>query len=89
MNILELTPNELTRAGCEALLRELGPAGMLKFLQQFEKGRGDYTLERHQWLVADAKTTFEQIQEMEKQRASIQPAPKAGSTKVESLNPKL
>jgi hypothetical protein len=34
----------------EALARELGPVGMVRFLQQFESGSGDYTAERRQWL---------------------------------------
>lgn len=45
-----LTPNELRRRGMEALLRELGPADMVRFLQQFEHGQGDYTREREKWL---------------------------------------
>lgn len=34
----------------EALLERLGPVGMIRFIQQFETGRGDYTKEREQWL---------------------------------------
>ncbi|MBI3741689.1 MAG: hypothetical protein HY257_08040 [Chloroflexi bacterium] len=37
-------------AGLAALMRELGPVGMVRFLQQFETGYGDYSKERHQWL---------------------------------------
>ena len=36
-------------AGLEALARELGSVGV-RFLQQFESGRGDYTADRHGWL---------------------------------------
>lgn len=42
--------DEIRRAGLEALARELGTVGMIRFLQQFETGQGDYTAERHQWL---------------------------------------
>ena len=45
-----MTPAEIRRAGLEILARELGPYGFVCFLQQFEKGSGDYTAERHQWL---------------------------------------
>ena len=45
-----MTLNQIRRAGIEALARELGPTGMVRFLQQFESGSGDYTLERHEWL---------------------------------------
>lgn len=44
------TLDEIRRRGLEALVRELGPLGMARFLQQFESGHGDYTSERDQWL---------------------------------------
>lgn len=44
------TLEEIRRTGLDCLLRELGPIGMVRFLQQFETGRGDYTSERHAWL---------------------------------------
>ena len=37
-------------AGLEALSKALGSVGLVRFLQQFETGSGDYTSERHQWL---------------------------------------
>jgi hypothetical protein len=37
---------DIRRAGLEALARELGPVRMVRFLQQFETGSGDYTAER-------------------------------------------
>ena len=49
-----MTPETLRQAGLEALRRELGAAGMVRFLQQFEMGSGDYTAERWQWLSAAA-----------------------------------
>jgi hypothetical protein len=45
-----LTPLELQRAGLDALREKLGLSGMIRFIQQFESGRGDYTADRHQWL---------------------------------------
>jgi len=50
MATLELTNEEIRTRGLEVLRRELGPAGMLRFLRQFEMGHGDYSAERHQWL---------------------------------------
>jgi hypothetical protein len=44
------TLDEIRRRGLMALRRELGPAGMIRFLQQFENGRGDYARERHAWV---------------------------------------
>lgn len=50
MNVKTMTLNEIRHIGLEALSRELGPVGLIRFLQQFETGRGDYTRERHAWL---------------------------------------
>ena len=45
-----MTLDEIRRRGLEALRRELGPAGMVRFLQQFDRGSGDYARERHAWV---------------------------------------
>ncbi|OGO36136.1 MAG: hypothetical protein A2Z03_02740 [Chloroflexi bacterium RBG_16_56_8] len=51
-------------AGMAALARELGIVGMVRFLQQFETGHGDYTKERHEWLDAqDVDTIVNRIRE--------------------------
>jgi hypothetical protein len=42
--------NELRKAGIEALKRELGVTDMIRFLQIFEKGEGNYTKDRKEWL---------------------------------------
>jgi hypothetical protein len=49
-----MTPELLRQAGLEALRRELGAAGMVRFLQQFELGAGNYTVDRWKWLQTDA-----------------------------------
>ena len=49
-----MTPETLRQAGLDALRRDLGAAGMARFIQLFETGKGDYTAERWQWLPADA-----------------------------------
>lgn len=43
--------DQIRKEGVAALARELGPVGMIRFLQQFDTGTGDYTKERHQWLT--------------------------------------
>ncbi len=43
----EMTLNEIRARGYAALARELGPVGYARFLQQFEAGGGDYSVERH------------------------------------------
>jgi hypothetical protein len=50
MSIQAMTPAQIRLLGLAALARELGPVGMVRFLQQFEAGYGNYTQERHQWL---------------------------------------
>ncbi|MFZ5879174.1 MAG: hypothetical protein ACOY0R_07380 [Chloroflexota bacterium] len=50
MNIQAMTPQQIRVAGLEALSRELGVIGMIRFMQQFEMGQGDYSNDRHQWL---------------------------------------
>lgn len=42
--------SEIRRIGLEALDQALGQIGTIRFLQQFEVGRGDYTKERNLWL---------------------------------------
>jgi hypothetical protein len=43
---------EIQSKGLEMLSRELGPVGLIRFLQQFDSGAGDYTAECSQWLGA-------------------------------------
>ncbi len=50
MSTLTMSPADIRKAGLEAVAKKLGPLGMVRFLQQFETGRGDYTKERAQWL---------------------------------------
>ena len=53
------TLDEIRREGLAALRKRLGRAGMIRFLQQFETGRGDYAAERRHWVdgqtMADLK----------------------------------
>ena len=41
--ISNLTPMEIQKAGWEALKKQLGLVGALRFILQYEKGEGDYT----------------------------------------------
>jgi len=45
-----LTLSEIRTIGFEALLRELGPTGTIRFIQQYETGRGNYTRDRRKFL---------------------------------------
>ena len=63
--ITTATPlNEIRKIGLQALMEKLGPVGMVRFLQQFETGHGDYTAERESWLTeTDTDTLVAQIQQ--------------------------
>lgn len=45
-----MSPNQIRSIGIAALTKTLGPVGMTRFLQQFDRGAGNYTKERGQWL---------------------------------------
>jgi hypothetical protein len=49
---------DVTRRAIEVLVRELGAADTLRFVNQFTTGLGDYTAEREQLF---AEETLEQI----------------------------
>jgi hypothetical protein len=46
MQTYELSPAQLRQLGIEALVQALGAVGMVRFLQQFDRGSGDYTRDR-------------------------------------------
>jgi hypothetical protein len=64
--ILHRTPVEIQRAGWEALKKQLGVTGALKFLLQYEKGEGDYTKLRRKFYKG--KTVKDLMNEMQKER---------------------
>ena len=65
MNVQMMTPQQIRVAGLAALSRELGLVGMLRFMQQFELGQGDYSKDRHQWLD---KYTVDDIAKMVREK---------------------
>ena len=67
MSTQTLAADKIRTKGVSALLRELGPAGMVQFMQQFRHGRGDYTKDRHK-LLGDLKV--DQIVEEIRQKRS-------------------
>lgn len=67
MNAQAMSLEQIRIAGMEALARELGIVGMIRFLQQFETGHGDYSKDRHEWLDGqDIDTIVKRIQERRK-----------------------
>jgi hypothetical protein len=44
-----LTDEEFTRHALDVLKRELGPAGLIRFLRLHRSGTGNYTRDRQDW----------------------------------------
>jgi hypothetical protein len=65
----QLTDEELRQAGYDALLRELGVSGFVRFIRLVSPGVGDYTEERQEWL---GNETVEQITERIRQRRTTE-----------------
>ncbi len=65
-----LTLYEIRTIGFEALLRELGPAGAIRFIQQYESGHGDYTRNRKKLLPKKSARSGEIGKQIMKQRQS-------------------
>lgn len=57
-DVAQMTLEEIRVVGLQAIANELGPVGLVRFLQMFETGKGDYSKERHQWID---KLTVEEI----------------------------
>lgn len=55
---------QIREEGIEALIKKLGPDGMIRFIQQFDSGRGDYTKDRHALL--DGYTIDDIVAEIKK-----------------------
>ena len=64
MNGQTMSLEQIRIACMEALARELGMVGMVRFLQQFETGHGDYSKDRQKWLdEQDMDTILKRIRE--------------------------
>ena len=70
MNIAKMSLEQIRQLGMQALARDLGPAGLIRFLQQYDVGHGDYTAEREGWLpesgVADLAARIRAAREGQK-----------------------
>jgi hypothetical protein len=72
------TPEQIRIAGLQALHHALGLVGMIRFLQQYETGSGDYSKDRHAWL--DQWTLDDIRLELEAQRRGSDGADRAEDT---------
>jgi hypothetical protein len=66
---MQRTLDEVRRDGLAALEERLGRADMVRFLQQFETGRGDYSRERRSWVD---ETTLENIQRIALEKPELE-----------------
>ena len=55
------SPREVREAGLKALTDALGSLGMVRFMQQFEDGHGDFTKEKYD--RPDVTFEFEEVEE--------------------------
>jgi len=70
MEMRHASPTQIRQLGIEALAKALGPVGMVRFLQQFETGSGDYTRSRDEFLKnASLEEISSQIQEQRHNRS--------------------
>ena len=59
----------IRKLGLEVLAKALGPVGMVRFLQQFENGVGDYSKQRTGWLKdLDIETIVKEIKSRQKSK---------------------
>lgn len=69
MKLKTKTADDILQRGLDALERELGPVDMIRFLQMYNKGRGDYTKERQEWADnVDMETLLTEIQQMREEK---------------------
>ena len=55
---------EVQRKGYQILAKELGVVDFIRFIQEFEKGSGNYTEDRHEW--QDAYSVEDILKEIKK-----------------------
>ncbi|OIP22235.1 hypothetical protein AUK22_10750 [bacterium CG2_30_54_10] len=67
MKLRSISNEEIRQTGLKALLRDLGPDGLIRFLQQFGAGSGDYTRDRHLLFPdGDIDSLFKEVQSEKK-----------------------
>lgn len=49
-DVTQMTLEEIRIVGLKAIADELGPIGLVRFLQMFETGKGNYSEDRHEWM---------------------------------------
>jgi len=63
------TLDEIRTRGFEVLVKNLGPADAIRFIQSYSHGSGDYTKERKQWLEKDFDKVIQGIKEQREKKS--------------------
>ena len=63
------TLNEIRIKGFRVLVKNLGPADAIRFIQSYTHGSGDYNRERKKWLEKDFDTVMAGIKERRKKKS--------------------
>ena len=77
-------PEEIRRAGLAALRRELGKAGMIRFILQFSNGHGDYAKERRAWVDQTSLDEIFEAADRRQRAAAASTIPPKPATKPKS-----
>jgi len=64
------TLNEIRIKGFQVLVKNLGPADAIRFIQSYTHGSGDYTKERKQRLTQDFDTVMAGIKERRQKKTT-------------------
>jgi len=49
LKVNKMTPNQVKISGLHAISAQMGIVGLIRFIQEYEIGYGDYTADRHEW----------------------------------------
>ncbi len=63
------TADQIRTEGLAALRAKLGRSGMIRFLQQFDSGSGNYAESRHKWVDATSLSAIRALTKKPKRRA--------------------
>ncbi len=70
---------ELNQQAKAILIRELGPVGYARFIQQYEEGAGNYTEDPHPWLGEESAAN---LHEQASQHAATGELPRPAAAKL-------
>lgn len=69
-SVSNMTPAQIREAAHEAIIREIGVTGLIRYLHDQSLGSGDYTRDRHTWLP-DYKSPEEMFSDIEVQAKAM------------------